>query len=264
MKEFKVLAFSVRGKDYTPGVLKIEVERSEGELLHWKKSFRKEKLVSITKFTYDAKTDLQAKGTTLQVADISIHAESENATSEISQLLLTPLKQAYEKSLIELKGPLRGFLIIRAEALGTVDYLESDPRSSVVRNRTLIAADATDPVKALLDALTGQIREQLRKVEGVLSAAPERVRARLAETVYALACALSAVQDAGLYNDAEGGRAAAVLIFAITQLKFAPGVIDTDGSASAARGPMNTEVAGLFLDGVLASLRDKMLEKAVR
>jgi hypothetical protein len=153
--------------------------------------------------------------------------------------------------------------MVRAEALRTVDYLKSDFRSQVIRNRTLITAKTADPVKDLLVALTEQMREQLQRIEVVLSSAPERVKASLAEKIYALTCALSAVQDAGLQNDEERGRAAAGLIFAITQVRFEPAAASPEGPTSASRGSVNTDVAGRFLDVVLSSLKDNMFAKTV-
>lgn len=264
MKDYTVAEFSVQGKEYAPGVLKIDEGRSQLELLYRKKSFRKEQLVSIIKFTYDVKTNARIDETTLQVAGLSVRAETQKAASELFQLLLAPLRQAYEKTLAELKYPIRGFLLLRAEALGTVDYLKSDPRSSVIQNRTLITTETSDPVKALLEALMGKMRESLQEVERVLSTAPERVRARLSETTYALTSALCAIQDARLGSDTERGRAAAQLISSITQLQV---VRVSTGSAvptPVARASVSTEVAGRFLDGVLASLKDKMLAEPVR
>ncbi len=257
-------ALSAQGKEYAPGLLKVDEERSEVELLHRKKSFRKEQLVSITKFTYDVKTEARLDGTTLQVAGLSVRAETQEAASEIFQLLLTPLKQAFEKTLAELKNPLRGFLMVRAEALGTVDYLESDPRSSVVQNRALIPTETSDPVKALLEALMAEMRESLQEVEKVLSTAPDRVRARLSGTIYALTCALCAIQDSRLGSDAERGEGARQLISSITQLQVVRVSTAPDGNTPNARDSKHTEVAGRFLDGVLASLKDRMLAEPVR
>jgi hypothetical protein len=270
MKEYPLAAFTFEDTEYSPGLIRVDEEHSGGELLLYrKKSFlsKTRQVVNVTKFSYDSKTEISVKQATVVVGRLSIRLESEQHASELFRLFIAPLALEHEKSLSELRGPIRGFLVRRGEGLALVGSLRTDPRSALVRNRRLIPEDPADPLKALLEAFMKQLSEQLEEVQAVLDRAPERVRARLSETIYDLTCALCAIQNSSLEGDERGARAAMRLLTSIVPVPAAEISASGAGSTTPA-GPDNAQMAAtsslfLLLDRVLAGLKDMFVSRGL-
>lgn len=275
-KEYALDSFVFQGREYGPGMIRLDEERSEVELLRRKKSFRGEQLVSVTRFTYDMNTDVHRDGTSLRVAGASLAPQRPDTASELLRSFLSPLGEACERPVGQLKEGLRGLLLQRADAIGIAGDLRSDPRSALVQNSPLIPADAADPAKALLETLTGQLRDQLQEIQEALQTAPERVRARLTEMIYALTCALCAIQIARMEKkkNAEGNRdeeeeeaAPFQLISSITQFETVQqeGGQKKGASGDSALPPVvatHVDIAGEFLDAALANIKERLVRES--
>ena len=196
-RAYRLVSASFQDKTYRDGTLCVDEAGSEIELRQLTGKRKKKEEVVIARFRLEPNAEVLVDGPLLRVSGLSIALESPAVAGEVADLLRRPAREREAlRGLSEVESFLGGFLGAREDALNLLSRMKVDPRGALLSVESMWTTDDTEPLAAVYSNYSARLSESLERTKSSLASEEKNLGPALTETLFALANAIGAVQNA--------------------------------------------------------------------
>jgi hypothetical protein len=204
IREFDIARIKYRERAYDGGSIRISEDIGEAEIFYKKKSLFSEKMISLVKFNYYSKTELQVQGRKIFLNDVVIETDDERTTKIIEELIRKPHNDAVklvEQKLRQMETSIRSFLVLRAKTFDLLSNFKTKPREVTLQLSSMDPGEIVDPVEHIFKTCSERLAQAFGEMRTEMSRLSDVVGVETLQKLYALTYAMGVAQNAILLGD---------------------------------------------------------------
>jgi len=196
LKTYHLKAVEYGGKSFTECSLVIDTDTHKAEVKRPAGIFKRE-MVAVASLTWGSGTPVQVSGAVVRSGDVTFVADDNAAAQEISKALQTEVTAGVPPTdkFAAIKAPMSAFLTMRAEGIGFLVELKTDPRRALVDAASTYSGTYENPALEYLMKFSATLAESHAKMTYAAAEVQESVGIVAVERIFAFVCAVGVYQD---------------------------------------------------------------------
>ena len=200
---FPLRSIEYENRHYRNGLVNIDADRNEVEVLCERRRFLFNRNAPLTKLIYGVDTAVQGPEANIVVirvgvGDLKIEPEDPRDAQTIADLVTAPQREAFllmQQDLRRVEDSIRGFLTVRMQIFEQLAKLKARPREALLKDYAL-PLDPGDPFEAVFGMQSERLRNALGDLRSALGVSSTHLPPATLQHLYAATYGIGLAQDA--------------------------------------------------------------------